>query len=234
MSQHFRSKLLLIKLVAATAMVICFSAQADAQRRINPVPPVGWTEHPEVVYPSGYRRTVQAVPTVQRIYMWPQYWPGVPYQTQAEYSPYEMAYPVMEDSGHPASPMPTPATPPQKPHPAAPVKPVAPPVLDPLSLHTPPVPRPAPITFPVSQPRELPADYLLPLNQPQQSGEQHLAPVILPTSAHKPASHSVLQPSSQSHLQPPIVPSLNVSNVWSTPFDLWVKPAKPSCGDPVE
>ena len=66
-------------LLAALAVLIAIEATALAQPYPNRLPPPGWTVHPEVVYPSGYRRTVQSVPTVQRIYMWPQYWPDVPY-----------------------------------------------------------------------------------------------------------------------------------------------------------
>ena len=64
------------------------STEAFAQPYSNRLPPPGWTEHPEVVYPSGYRRTVKAVPTVQRIYMWPRYWGGMPYPVDYGAMPY--------------------------------------------------------------------------------------------------------------------------------------------------
>ena len=73
------SRCALAALLTSLVFLVLLNSPVAAQPYANRLPPPGWTVHPEVVYPSGYRRTVQAVPTVQRIYMWPQYWPDVPY-----------------------------------------------------------------------------------------------------------------------------------------------------------
>ena len=227
----------LLKPTAATALLLaCFSSDADAQRRINPVPPVGWTEHPEVVYPSAYRRTVQAVPTVQRIYMWPQYWPGIPYQTQAECPAYGNGYPVtMEDPAMQGAPhAPVNAAPHSAPQPMPAEQPTPAQPKTGASLTIPPVPGHMPVSYPATMPRELPSQYLTPLDGSTSAPGPQLAPVIRSTSAQSPQGQSILE--HRSEVQPQTLPAstLNFSNILATPIGFRTQPVEPGCGDPVE
>lgn len=75
--RSYKIKARLTLVVFATAGISTMSAHAEypySVRAPNRMPPSAWTAQPEVVYPSRYRRTVQSSPTVNRIYMWPEYW----------------------------------------------------------------------------------------------------------------------------------------------------------------
>lgn len=226
----------LLKPTAATAVLLaCLSSNSEAQRRINPVPPVGWTEHPEVVYPSAYRRTVQAVPTVQRIYMWPQYWPGIPYQTQAEHPHYGDGFPIIvEEPGiETSSQVPTRAVPGKSPQPMSTEQTLPAQSKSGASLTIPPVPGHLPVSYPTSQPRELPSQYLTPKHGPSETLAPRLAPVVRSTSAEFPHGRSVLD--NRPNVASPTLPisTSGSSSIPSIPIGYRAQQCEPGCGDPI-